>query len=124
MKYVIIALLSLCVSCATLKKENTRRAVNGTYYKQFKDGLNYTLTINSDSTFEYRIKGGHIPHSGSQCKGKWTQSEDTIYLKCFDEDFPSPIASGYMVERERKAILLKSDKIKMDNITLRLIDRL
>jgi hypothetical protein len=69
----------------------------------------YTLKINNDSTFELTQKYTDV---SPRCKGKWTiLSEDSIRLKCFDEDnMINQISTGYMEEREKTVIILTSKK--------------
>jgi len=89
--------------------------VQGIYYKDGND-YQYHLSLN-DSSFILTQKYFEV---NSTCKGKWKYlSNDTILLKCDDEDLSAKLQSGYMTERERKVVVLSKNKLKLGEAILK-----
>lgn len=106
------------ISCSTLKTEPNN--IVGTFYKQgSKNGFNYeyTLKLYKDNSFFL----GHKVHGANpQCKGQWEQSNDTLFLKCNEENEVSiMLSSSYMNERKYALKIVNRNKIKINNILLR-----
>lgn len=91
--------------------------LQGVYVKKGKD-YQYSLTINKDSTFTLTTQS---IHARSECKGKWQLVGDTLLLKCNDEPFPAQITKGYMIEREKKVIVLSEKKLKLGQVVMKRI---
>jgi hypothetical protein len=101
--------LALLASC-TLK-----HAIIGNYTSIGKD-YKKDLTIMKDGTFILKLVD---LESKAECHGKWRYlSNDTILLKCDTESFPAIITSGYIQERQQKAIVLDRNKINFQNTIL------
>jgi hypothetical protein len=102
--------LLLFTSCS-----NKYYPVNGEYYAVGKD-YKKNLLINSDSSF---VLTQSSFETVSKCKGQFTFiAKDTLLLKCFDENFPAQISSGYINDRIKKVVILKGNKLKLDKTLL------
>lgn len=106
---ILSILLMFCCSCMTHSQK-----LQGQYFKYGKD-YKYNLFIGDDSSFV--LSENHLGIN-SKCEGKWRIITDTLFLRCGEEGFPAQIERGYMSNRDRKIIILKDRKLKIDNIIM------
>lgn len=109
-------LFILIIAFSSCKTVSVSQSMQGQYHKEGKDYV-YDLSLNNDSSFTFTKKYFEV---NSTCSGKWYYlSADTILLKCDDVGLSEKLQSGYMAERERKAIVLNKGKIKIDEVILK-----
>ena len=90
----------------------------GNYHAKGKD-YSYKLKLAGDSTFQ--LVTWHIEVK-SGCEGTWRIIEnDTILLQCSTPKPLEELQGGYMSERERKVAILSNRKLKMGNVTLKVV---
>lgn len=110
------ALIILCIFIPSCKTSSSYLNQQGYYYKKGK-GYRCSVTLNKDSTFLFTKK---YFEADSKCNGKWYfLTKDTLLLKCKDAALYDELISGYIRERNFKAILINKNKLKVDNITLK-----
>ena len=113
MKNLLIMSILIFASCKTV---SISQNIQGRYYKEGKD-YQYELNLNNDSSFALTQKYFEV---NSTCRGKWQYlSNDTILLKCDEEDLSAKLQTGYMSEREKKIIVLNKHKIKIGEVILK-----
>jgi len=109
-KIVFLILFNVVFSCNSSKNLELK----GIYEKHGKDYI-YNLEIDSDKSFLLSKKYYEI---NASCKGIWTTKNDTLILKCSDEEFPAQITAGYMNQRKYKVLILNEKELNLDNIVL------
>jgi hypothetical protein len=104
----------LVVSCKTVAVSQN---MQGEFHKKGKD-YHFNLVLKKDNTFSLTQKSYE---ANSECDGKWQHfSGDTLLLKCNDvEDVLARLQSGYIIEREKKVIVLSKNRLMIGNVTLK-----
>lgn len=113
MKTLLIISIIFSTSCKTT---SLFQNLQGQYYKKGKD-YKYILILNNDSSFTFTERY----HEGrSSCQGKWLFiSKDTLLLKCGEASLSEMLQRGYMEEREKKVILISTNKVMIDKVILK-----
>lgn len=108
---IYFILLNILFSCNSIKNIGFK----GIYEKHGPDYI-YSLKLNSDNnTFLLSKKYYEV---NSSCQGSWEIREDTITLKCFKEELPAQITSGYMSKRKFEVLVLNRKKLKLNGVIL------
>lgn len=108
---ILLVATFLCTSCSN----TLYRSVNGLYGGSGKD-FYYSLSID-DSSFILTQKYFEV---NSACKGSWLRlTNDTILLRCDDVDISAKLQSGYISEREKKAVMLSKKKLQIGTVILK-----
>ncbi len=100
-------LFFMICSCITNKK------IYGNYqYKGVSNGFSkeYSLSIKKDS-FDISHKS---QDAYTNCAGKWKVFQDTLYLRCNEENVvTNMLSSGYMNKRDYKLKIISNQKLMM-----------
>lgn len=113
--YIFVFLLILTNSAC--KAQESSFDSNDLYYKSNK-GRIYELQFLENGRFSFEIKSP--PHSTSKCVGEWEkESDESLILKCDEEQGASSLISTYMSKREWKVKVLSKNRILLDGVVLK-----
>ncbi|MEO7047646.1 MAG: hypothetical protein ABI091_20275 [Ferruginibacter sp.] len=95
---------------------NSYSQQTGTYYKKRKD-FTYSLTLNSDSTFNLREAYFEV---NAKYQGKWEKiSGSMIMLHSSENTLEEKLQSGYISKREIKIYIISENKLELNKIIMR-----
>lgn len=90
--------------------------MHGEFRSVGKD-YSYSLIMNEDSTFILKQQNLDVVE---MCQGKWCYiAKDTILINCDTANTMEVLSSGYIIEREKKIIVINDKKIRIDQMILK-----